>query len=78
MTVKSQPIDVSSDGAYLLTLPIDKPLLGQYGTLPITTFIEQSAAGLYKVEATFTGYVTQAYNKDISLADATHDFILVP
>jgi len=79
VTVKLQPVDVSSDGAYSLSLPIDAPLLGQYGTgsLPIT-FTAQSTAGQYKVEASFVGYITQSINKDISVADATQNFILVP
>lgn len=79
VTVKSQPVDVSSDGAYSLSLPIDAPLLGLYGTgsLPIT-FTAQSTAGQYKVEASFVGYITQSINKDISVADATQNFILVP
>ena len=69
VTVKSQAVDVSagSSGAYSLTLPIDAPLLGQYGTgsLPITFIAQTAAAGQYKVEASFTGYVTQSVNKDI-------------
>jgi hypothetical protein len=78
ITVKLLAVDISS-GAYSLALPIDAPLLGQYGTgaLPIT-FTAQSTAGQYTVEAFFTGYVTQSFNKDISVADATQDFTLVP
>ncbi len=83
VTVKSQAVDVVSpgaDGAYLLTLPIDAPLLGQFGTgsLPITFNAQSTAAGKYNVEASFTGYVTQSFPKDISAADATQNFILVP
>ena len=78
VTVKLLAVDISS-GAYSLALPIDAPLLGQYGTgsLPIT-FTAQSTAGLYTVEASFTGYVTQSFNKDISAGDATQNFTLVP
>jgi hypothetical protein len=82
VTVKSQAVDVSSGstGAYSLTLPIDAPLLGQYGTgsLPITFTAQTTAAGKYNVEASFTGYVTQSANIDISAADATQNFTLVP
>jgi len=79
VTVKSQVVDVAS-GAYSLKLPIDAPLLGQYGTgsLPITFAAQSTAAGQYKIEASFTGYVTQSFNKDISTGDATQSFTLVP
>jgi uncharacterized protein DUF4382 len=78
LTVKLLAVDISS-GAYSLALPIDAPLLGQYGTgaLPIT-FTAQSTAGQYTVEAFFTGYVTQSINIDISVGDATQNFTLVP
>ena len=78
VTVKSQATDVS--GAYALALPVDAPLLGQYGTgtLPITFTAQASAAGQYTIEATTTGYATQSIVKDISAADATQDFTLIP
>jgi hypothetical protein len=78
VTVKLLAVDISS-GAYSLALPIDAPLLGQYGTgsLPIT-FTAQTTAGQYTVEASFTGYVTQSFNKDISAGGATQNFTLVP
>jgi len=78
VTVKSLAVDVSS-GDYSLALPVEASLLGQYGTgsLPIT-FTAQSTAGQYTVEASFTGYVTQSINLDISAGDATQNFTLVP
>ena len=78
VTVKSLAVDISS-GAYSMALPIDAPLLGQYGTgsLPIT-FTAQSTAGQYTVEASFTGYVTQSFNEDIFAGDTTQNFTLVP
>jgi hypothetical protein len=82
VTVESLAVDVStvSSGAYSLALPIDAPLLGQYGTgsLPITFTAQSAAGGQYKVEASFTGYVTQSFNKDISAGDATQNFTLIP
>jgi hypothetical protein len=79
VTVKSQAADLTS-GAYSMALPIDAPLLGQYGTgvLPITFSAQLLAAGQYKVEASATGYLTQSFAKDILLADAAQTFILVP
>jgi len=79
VTVKSQTVDALS-GAYLMLLPIDAPLLGQYGTgsLPINFTAQTAAAGQYKIEASFSGYVTQSFNKDISSVDATQNFTLAP
>jgi hypothetical protein len=66
-------------GAYSLTLPIEAPLLGQYATpLPITFVAQSGVAGHYTMEASATGYQTQSASKDISSANATQDFILVP
>lgn len=78
VTVKSQAADQLS-GAYLLVLPIDAPLLGQYGTgsLPITFAAQSSVAGQYAIEASTTGYLTQSFVKDISAGDATQNFTLV-
>ena len=83
VTVKSQPASLidgppPGDSTYVLTLPSDAPLLGAYGTpLPIT-FTAQPAAGQYAVQASATGYATQSFNKDISAADQTQNFALVP
>ena len=74
--VKSQPVD----GAYTLALPVAAPLLGQYGTgtLPISFSPQAASAGKYTAETTATGYQTQSFDLDVSAADASHDFILVP
>ena len=67
-------------GTYSLTLPVDAPLLGQYGsgTLPIALVAQAGVAGKYTDEASATGYITQSAAKDISLANATGNFVLVP
>ena len=79
VTVKSQAADLLT-GNYALVLPVGAPLLGQYGagTLPILLVERPLAAGKYAVEASATRYTTQSFNKDISSADATQDFTLVP
>ncbi|MBI3527243.1 MAG: DUF4382 domain-containing protein [Betaproteobacteria bacterium] len=79
VTVKSQGADLLS-GAYSLALPASAPLLGQYGsgTLPIALAAQSAVAGQYAVEASATGYQTQSFSKDISAADATQNFTLVP
>jgi len=79
VTVKSQGADLLS-GAYNLPLVSGAPLLGQYGlgTLPIVLTAQPAVAGQYAVEGSATGYQTQSFSKDISVADATQDFILVP
>jgi len=79
VTVKFVMADDSSlpPGAYTLTLPIDAPLLGQYAT-PIAFSAQSGVAAQYTMEASANGYLTQSVNKDISTADATQDFPLVP
>lgn len=79
VTVKSQAADMLS-GAYTLTLPVDAPLLGQYGagTLPIVLAAQAALAGQYIVEASATGYQTQSFGHDVSTVDAIQDFTLVP
>ncbi len=82
VTVKSVAADdtTTPSGAYALTLPTGAPLLGQYGagTLPIALAAQSGVAGKYAVEASATGYQTQSANVDISTADATRSFTLVP
>jgi len=80
VTVKFTAADDSASGAYALTLPIDAPLLGQYGagTLPIALAAQPAVAGKYAVEASATGYQTQSVNADISAANAIQNFTLVP
>ena len=80
VTVKFTAADDSAFGAYTLTLPIDAPLLGQYGagTLPIALAAQPAVAGKYTVEASATGYQTQSVSADISAANAIQNFTLVP
>jgi hypothetical protein len=80
VTVKTQPADLLSGGAYNLTLPAGAPLLGQYGsgTLPIALVEQMTVAGQYSVEASATGYLTQSFDKNIAMGNATQDFVLVP
>lgn len=80
VTVKSQAADLLS-GDYTLTLPTAAPLLGQYligGTPPIPLVAQPGLAGQYAVEAAADGYQTQSFDQNISAADATQDFVLVP
>jgi uncharacterized protein DUF4382 len=79
VAIKMQNVDQIS-GAYALSLPVAAPVLGQYGTgaLPVELAAQTAAAGAYSVEASADGYLTQSVSKDISGADATQDFILVP
>lgn len=80
VTVKSVAADELNGGAYSLSLPIGEPLLGQFGTgvLPIALPMQVGLAGKYSVAAFATGYSTQSVSKDISAADATQAFVLVP
>ena len=79
VTVKFVAADDSASGAYTLTLPIGAPMLGQYSaTLPIALVAQSGVAGKYTVETSATGYQTQSVSKDISAADATQRFTLVP
>ncbi len=67
------------DGTYLLTLPIDAPVSGRYGPLPIPLNPFVAASGKYNIEASAEGYATSpAVAKDIFSASATQDFTLVP
>ncbi len=81
VTVKFVAADDSTTtlGAYALTLPAGAPMLGQYNaTLPIALTAQTAVAGKYTVEGSANGYQTQAVSKDISAADASQSFILVP
>lgn len=78
-TVKFVAADDTAAGAYTLTLPVAAPMFGQYSsTLPIVLVAQAGVAGKYSVEGSATGYQTQSASKDIALADATQNFILVP
>lgn len=80
VTVKAVAADGSAPSTYSLTLPISVPQLGPYSALPIVFSAAQSGvAGIYTVEASATGYVTQSRPEDISAGDATaQDFTLAP
>lgn len=67
-------------GAYTMTLPVDAPWLGQYATpLPIVFTAQSGVGGLYTMEASAIGYQTSLpVNVNISAADATQNFNLVP
>lgn len=80
VTVKYIAADDSASGAYTLTLPVAPPMLGQYatGALPIVLAAQAGVAGRYSVEGAATGYLTQSASKDISTANTTQDFVLVP
>lgn len=67
-----------TNGAYSLSLPTAAPLLGSFGTLPIPLTANTGSAAKYALEASASGYATQSSNVDISAADATSDFTLVP
>ena len=81
-TVKFVAADdtTSPPGAYALTLPIGAPMLGQYSaTLPIALAAQTAVAGKYTIEGSANGYTTQSSAiMDISTADATKSFTLVP
>ncbi|MEK7435879.1 MAG: DUF4382 domain-containing protein [Pseudomonadota bacterium] len=82
VTVKYVAADdsVATLGAYTLTLPAGAPMFSQYltGWAPTALAAQAGVAGKYSVEGSATGYVTQSVSTDISAADATQDFILVP
>jgi hypothetical protein len=85
VTVKSQVATVLTntpdpgDYGYSLMLPTGAPSLGPYATpLPIVFVQQPASAGQYTVQASATGYTSQSFNKDISAADASQDFALIP
>ncbi|MEK7752067.1 MAG: DUF4382 domain-containing protein [Acidobacteriota bacterium] len=79
VTVKFVAADDLASGAYTLNLPSGAPMLGQYSaTLPIALAAQAGVAAKYTVEASASGYQTQSVSADISAADATRNFVLVP
>jgi hypothetical protein len=79
VTVKSMAADDLNGGAYSLSLPVGEPLLGSFNTvLPINFTVQAGMDGKYSVAASATGYQTQSFSKDIFVANATQDFVLVP
>lgn len=77
VTVRLVIADESAGGAYALVLPSGAPQLAAHGALPIVFIPQPGLAGLYAVQASATGYVTQSANVNISAADATQNFVLV-
>ena len=78
-TVKFVAADDAASGAYSLTLPIAAPLFAQYSaTLPITLVAQSAVAGKYTIEGSANGYKTQTASADITSANATQNFTLVP
>ena len=79
VTIKFVAADDTASGAYSLTLPIAAPLFAQYSaTLPITLVAQSAVAGKYAIEGSANGYKTQTANVDITSANATQNFTLVP
>lgn len=80
VSVKFVAADDSASGAYALSLPTGAPLFSQYvtGWTPTALAAQTGVAGKYTVEASAIGYKTQSANKDISAADASQSFTLVP
>ena len=84
VTVKAIPAALvdgppAGDSSYILTLPTGAPLLGPYSALlPITFTAQPAAAGQYAVQASAAGYTAQSVNTDISAADQTQNFTLIP
>jgi hypothetical protein len=81
-TVVAAPVATPAEGdfSYVLTLPVTAPALGPYTTTLPIVFTPQpaSVAGKYTVQASAAGYATQAAASDISLANQTQNFALVP
>lgn len=78
ISVRSDAADLL-DGTYVLTLPIEAPVTGRYGPLPIPWNPFVGARGQYSINASADGYAASpAVVKDIFNADATQNFTLVP
>ena len=69
----------SPPGAYALALPVAAPVLGQFSlSLPIALVAQTANQGKYSVQASASGYQSQAVDLDISGGSALQDFVLVP
>ena len=77
--IKSDSADLA-DANYALTLPVEAPLVGNYGSgsLPIALVPVPAAAGLYLIEGSAPGYAMQSVMKNLSSADVTQNATLVP
>lgn len=66
-------------GAYSMTLPTAAPLLAPFSTtLPLAFVAQPATAARYSIEASAVGFVTQTTAVDLTAANATADFTLVP
>ncbi len=66
-----------TDGAYLLALPIDAPVLATYALpLPLAFSPVAGRAAQYTIEASASGRATDTDTVNLSSADATKNFIL--
>ena len=81
-TIMAVPVATLAEGdfSYVLTLPVAAPALGPYTTTLPIVFTQQpaSVAGKYTVQASAAGYSSQAAAGDISAANQTQNFALVP
>jgi hypothetical protein len=81
-TLLSIPIATPTPGdfGYVLSLPVAAPSLGPYTTTLPIVFTQQpsSVAGKYTVQASAAGYATQAAAVDVSAANQTQNFTLIP
>lgn len=81
-TLRSIPIATPNPGdfEYVLSLPVAAPSLGPY-TTPLPIILTQqpsSVGGKYSVQASAGGYATQEAAVDISAANQTQNFTLIP
>jgi len=78
-TIEVASTNADAVAAYSMTLPTAAPLLAPYSTTLPLVFAAQSAnAAKYSVEAAADGYATQSSAIDLSAANATVNFTLVP
>ena len=81
-TVVAGPLATPAEGdfGYVLALPVAAPSLGAYTTTLPIVFTQQPASvgGKYTVQASAAGYASQSFAVDISAANQTQDFTLVP
>jgi hypothetical protein len=77
--VEIASVNANDAGVYVLTLPAGPPSLAPYSaTLPLVFIPQVTDAGLYTLEASAPGFVTQSNAIDLTTANATVDFTLPP
>ena len=81
-TVVAAPLATPAEGdfGYVLALPVAAPSLGAYTTTLPIVFTQQPASvgGKYTVQASAAGYASQLSAVDISAANQTQNFTLIP